>query len=239
MSVIHTMPFDEESITTVNSEVSFAAAFNVPDGTFFQTTGLNVIPHSSEGVTTHPDNDFIYSSNWGAGLRGDFVLEYSWGEDVLITNEVLIAHNLIMQDLHVGLNTTFEYTLFDPVERVVTANLSVPFDPTLNWRGSPIPWGLRASNVKCIFNGGYHYFCALVMPDDWRLWTSESKDIAPNTSIVIDRVEEASSVYLFFSEDVMTTSGEILGQATPYAQTSTTLEITTGNQDTFVVRISG
>tara|TARA_R110002167_G_scaffold315396_1_gene520962 strand:- start:443 stop:676 length:234 start_codon:yes stop_codon:yes gene_type:complete len=77
------------------------------------------------------------------------------------------------------------------------------------------------------------------MPDDWRLWTSESKDIAPNTSIVIDRVEEASSVYLFFSEDVMTTSGEILGQATPYAQTSTTLEITTGNQDTFVVRISG
>ena len=239
MSFHSTIPFDGTLTKNVNNELWIAVAFDIPAGAFLQATGWHHIPHTAAGLNTHPSHDFICLTNWGVGLRGDFTIEYSWIEDGTITQQMIDTHASVMQASNAGTEVVFEYTEVDFVTRTAKCRLSVPANADLDWRGSPFPWGLAADDAKYIFDEGQYYLCATILSENWQDWTSEARDIAPNSSLVIDRVEGASSVYLVFSEEVTTSTGVTLDRGVAYSQTSTSMEVTAGSTGAFVIRVSG
>jgi hypothetical protein len=239
MSYYTTLPFDSELCVNVNDELRVAVALDIPAEAFLEVIGWTDIPHTGAGLVTHPDHDFLWLTNWGIGLSGGYTIEYSWLEDETITQQMIDTHVSVMQAANAGSNVLFEYTDVDLAARTATARLFIPQDEALDWRESPNPWGLGASHAKYIFDGGQHYLCTTVLAANWQDWTSESKDIEPNGSLIIERVAGASSVYLIFSSDVTTSSGATLARGVTYSQTSPSLEVTAGGAGASVVRVSG
>jgi hypothetical protein len=242
MSFESTVPFDSTLTTNVNDQLAVAVAFDVPVGSYVQTGNNADIPHSAEGINLHPDYDYIYEMDWGIGLRGDYIFEWSWSEDQTVTQAMLDTYmSVVDQEPNGGSTAAFgELTQVDLIGRTLTLTLSVPPQPELSWRG-PVGtrWGLLPMETrKTTWASPSHYMCYLLLDTDWRDWTIKARDIAPNSSLTIGRVEGASSVYLIFSEDVTTSPGVTLNRGVTYSQTSESLEVTAGNADTFVMRVS-
>jgi hypothetical protein len=238
MSLNTTVPFDGTLTKNVNDELSVAAAFDVPVGAHLQISGQSSIPHTAGGMNTHPANDFFVLSFWGIGLNGDFTVETSWAEDQMVTQEMLDTFINILSQANIGSGVVFEISDVDFIERTVDFTCSIPAEPELGWRGSPLPWMTSIQNQKIIWDANSHYLCATILDSDWTNWATEKRDIAPNSSLVIDRVEGASTVYLIFSEDVTTSTGVTLNRGVAYSQTSESMEVTAGNADTLVIRVS-
>jgi hypothetical protein len=238
MSFNTTLPFGNDLSKNVNNELWIASAFDAPAGAYLQISGHSDIPHTAGGMQLHPDHDFIFESNSCMGLRGDFTIEYTWIEDQTVTQEMLDTFVNVVNDTNIGSNVVFEYTQVDFIARTATFRLSVPPAPELGWRGSPLDWGILLQNQKVIWDSIGYYLCYLIIDEDWRNWTTKARDIAPNSSLVIDRIEGAATVYLIFSEDVTTSTGVTLNRGVAYSQTSESMEVTTGNADTLVIRAS-
>lgn len=237
MAFTTTLPFDGSLSQNVNDELWVGAAFDAPAGSYLEIVGSEDIPYSAEGLPLHPDHDFIFESGSCIGLRGDFTIEYSWLEDQTVTQQMLDTFVSVVNNSNSS-SVVFENTQADFAGRTATFSLSVPPAPELGWRGSPLDWGILLDRQKIIWDSSGYYLCYLVLDTDWRSWESEAIDIAPNSSLDIDRLEGASSVYLVFSEDVTTSTGATLSRGVAYAQTTETLEVTAGSEDTLAIRMS-
>tara|TARA_B110000858_G_scaffold53057_1_gene61567 strand:+ start:1573 stop:2250 length:678 start_codon:yes stop_codon:yes gene_type:complete len=218
-----------------------AVAFDVPAGAYMEVSNATDLPNSSAGSTVHPEHSFITSTNWGCGVRGVVRQRVSWGETENVTQEMLDAHNSVMQAALAGTSMTYEYVDVDLNARTALCETVMPIDATLDWRTSPSPWAFTVPNMtsRATLMSGNHYICTTVIAPSWQDWTNDTKDIEPNGSLTIDRVAGASSVYLVFSDDVTTSSGATLSRGVTYSQTSPSLEVTAGSAGAFVVRVSG
>ena len=239
MSFNTTLPFDSDLSKNVNNELSVAVAFDVPVGTYLQISDPHDIPYTAGGMNLHPDYDFIFESMNCVGLRGDYTIKYSWDEDETITQQMIDTFVNVVNQSYNGSGGSIAPTQVDLITRTAVFALSVPAEPELGWRGRlGLKWGLLAQTQRMTWDSPSHYLCYLLLSADWRNWTTKARDISPNSSLVIDRVEGAVSVYLIFSEDVTTSTGVTLNRGVTYSQTSESMEITTGNADTLVIRAS-
>lgn len=235
-----TVAFDTALTANANDEVSVAAAWDVPVGAYVQVSDNTDLPYTAEGMNLHPDHDFIFESMGNIGLRGDFISDTSWGEDQVVTQAMLDTFVAVVNQACEGSDAHMVLNEVDFVERRFKTTTSVPPQPELGWRGAMgLKWGLAlAKTRRMTWASAGHYLCYLLIDSDWRSWTTKARDISPNSSLVIERVEEASTVYLIFSEDVTTSTGVTLNRGVVYSQTSESLEVTTGNVDTLLTRIS-
>lgn len=238
MAFTTTLVFDHNLSKNVSDELWVGAAFDALAGSYLQITEHDDIPYTADGIRLHPDHDFIFESNSCLGLRGGFTFEYSWLEGQTITQQMLDTFVDVVDTTNSGTDVVFGYTQFDPIGRTVVFNLYVPTQPELGWRGSPLDWGILIQTHKMIWDSNGYYLCYLLLAEDWLAWTAKARDIAPNSSLVIGKVEGASTVYLIFSEDVTTSLGVTLNRGVAYSQTSESLEVTTGSSDTLVMRIN-
>lgn len=241
MSFETTIAFDSTLTANVNGELGVAVAFDVPAGAYMEVSSLMDFPNTGEGLNRHPEYDFITSTSWGCGTRGVIRQLHSWGETDNITQEMLDAHNSVMQAALEGTGMTYEYLEVDLEARTALCETVMPIDASLDWRTSPAPWAFTvpSSVHRTTLMSGNHYACTNLLASNWKDWTNDTKDIAPNSSLTIDKVDGASSVYLLFSEDVTTSTGTTLTRGVAYSQTSQSLEVTAGNAGAFVVRVSG
>lgn len=235
-----TVVFDTALTANANDEVSVAAAWDVPVGAYIQISDNSELPYTSEGMNLHPDYDFIFESIGSIGLRGDFIIETSWGEDHAVTQAMLDTFIAVTNQSYDGSNGHLGLTQVDFAERKFSCTLSIPAQPELGWRGRMgLKWGLGpAQTRRMTWASPSHYLCYLLIDPDWRSWTTMARDVAPNSSVTIDRVEGASSVYFIFSEDVTTSAGVTLNRGVVYSQVSETLEVTAGSADTLIIRVS-
>ncbi len=235
-----TVVFDTSVTANANEEVSVAAAWDVPVGAYIQVSDNTELPYTSEGMNLHPDYEFIFESIGSIGMRGNFIIDTSWGDGQAVTQEMLDTFLAVVNQSYDGSNAHFGLTQVDFAERTVKFALSVPPQPELGWRGRMgLKWGLApAKTRRMTWASPSHYLCYLLIDSDWRSWTTMAMDVAPHSSVAIDRVEGASSVYLIFSEDVITSTGTTLSRGVAYSQVSETLEVTAGSEDTLIIRVS-
>lgn len=238
MSFETTLPFDISLTKNVSDKLWVGAAFDAPGGSYLQISGQEDIPYTADGIRLHPDHDFIFESNSCLGLRGNFTIEYLWSEDQIVTQQMLDTFVNVVDTANIGTGVVFGYTQFDSIGRTVIFNLSVPTEPQLGWRGSPLDWGILLQTQKIIWDSNGYYLCYLLLDEDWLSWTAQARDIAPNSTLVIDKAEGASTVYFIFSEDVTTSSGVTLNRGVAYSQISESIVVTAGNADTLVIRVS-